>query len=204
MIVLHYTGMKSAEAALTRMCDPATEVSAHYMIDEAGTVFRLVMEEKRTWHAGISYWKGARDINDRSIGIEIVNPGHEFGYQPFPDSQMTGVHNLLREVIPRYNIALSRVVGHSDIAPARKQDPGELFDWQGLAGAGLSIWPCMAADPVEPADVAKTLADIGYDPRVPLPHLIMAFQRRFVPHTISGTADLRTRSMIGAVAAIKR
>ena len=203
MIVLHYTGMQSAEAALKRLCDPESEVSTHYVVDEAGSIFRLVVEEKRAWHAGISSWQGASNINDRSIGIEIVNPGHEFGYQQFPQSQMMSVHNLLREVILRYQIPPSRVVGHSDIAPARKQDPGEFFDWQGLAAEGLAVLPYKAADPVTPADVSEILTEIGYDPDVPLSYAITAFQRRFVPHAISGKADLRTRSMIAAVAAIK-
>ena len=203
MIVLHYTGMQSAEAALERMCDPVSEVSAHYMVDDGGGVFRLVAEEKRAWHAGKSFWQGATDINDRSIGIEIANPGHEFGYQPFPQSQMVGLHNLLQEVILRHKIPTARVIGHSDIAPDRKQDPGELFDWRGLAAAGLAIWPDKSKDPIAPVDVSKTLADIGYDPDVALADTITAFQRRFVPHAVSGKADLPTRGIIAAVAAIR-
>ena len=202
MIVLHYTGMQSAEAALERMCAPVAKVSAHYMVDEDGGVFRLVAEEKRAWHAGKSFWQGATNINARSIGIEIVNPGHEFGYPPFPQSQMAGLHNLLQEVIRRHEIPATRVIGHSDIAPDRKRDPGELFDWRGLAAAGLAIWPDRAKDPIAPLDVTKTLADIGYDPRVPTADAIRAFQRRFVPHAVSGKADLATRGIIAAVAAI--
>ncbi|MGB0630635.1 MAG: N-acetylmuramoyl-L-alanine amidase [Alphaproteobacteria bacterium] len=203
MVVLHYTGMPSGGAALDRMCDPAAKVSAHYMIDEDGTVYRLVAEDKRAWHAGVSCWQGATDINDRSVGIEIVNPGHEFGYRPFPEPQMAAVESLLGDIVARHGIAPARVVGHSDIAPARKQDPGELFGWQRLAATGLAIWPDTAADPVAPADVPDTLAAIGYDPDAPLADAITAFQRRFVPHAVSGEADFRTRAMIAAVAAIK-
>lgn len=202
MVVLHYTGMTSATAALDRMCDPAAQVSAHYMVDEDGTAFRLVTEDMRAWHAGVSYWLGATDINDRSIGIEIVNPGHEFGYRPFPEPQMAAVEQLLSHIVARNGIAPARVVGHSDVAPSRKQDPGELFDWQRLAAANLAIWPDAAVDPVAPQDVARTLSRIGYDPDTPLADAITAFQRRFVPHAVSGDADLRTRSMIAAVAAI--
>ena len=203
MVVLHYTGMETAAAALNRMCDAAAEVSAHYMIDEDGTVYRLVPEDRRAWHAGVSCWQGATNINDRSIGIEIVSPGHEFGYRQFPDEQMAAVEQLLSDIVSRHGIARHRIVGHSDIAPSRKQDPGELFDWQRLAAAGLAIWPDTAADPVGPEDTASALEQIGYDPEVPLSDVVTAFQRRFVPHAVSGEADLRTRAMIAAVAAIK-
>ena len=203
MVVLHYTGMETAAGALGRMCDPAAQVSAHYMVEEDGTVFLLVPEEKRAWHAGVSYWRGATNINDRSIGIEIVNPGHEFGYRRFPEPQMAALQELLSDIVARHEIAPARVVGHSDIAPSRKQDPGELFDWKRLAAANLAIWPDTAIDPVAADDVAKILSDIGYDPAAPLFDVITAFQRRFVPHAVSGEADLRTRSMIAAVAAIK-
>ena len=203
MVVLHYTGMLSAEVALDRMCDPEAAVSAHYAVDEDGDVYRLVAEDKRAWHAGISYWRGATDINDRSIGIEIVNPGHEFGYRSFPEPQMAAVEELLREIVSRHDIDPARIVGHSDVAPARKQDPGELFDWQRLAAAGLAVWPYRAADPVSRDDAAKTLSKIGYDPDAPLADIITAFQRRFLPHAVSGHADLRTRTMIAAVAAVE-
>ena len=203
MVILHYTGMQTATAALDRMCDAAADVSAHYMVDEDGTVYRLVPEDRRAWHAGVSYWQGATNINDRSIGIEIVNPGHEFGYRPFPEAQMTAVEQLLSDIVSRRGIARARIVGHSDIAPSRKQDPGELFDWQRLAAAGLAIWPDTAGDPVRPEDTASALEQIGYDPKVPLSDAVTAFQRRFVQHAVSGEADLRTRAMIAAVAPIK-
>ena len=203
IVILHYTGMHSAEAALHRMCDPAAEVSAHYMINDNGTVFRLVAEENRAWHAGVSYWQGATNINDRSIGIEIVNPGHDLGYRPFSDAQMLSLKILLRNIIQRHGIVPARVVGHSDVAPARKKDPGELFDWKALAAAGLAIWPHSAADPVEPGAVAQTLYEIGYDPTVRVAEAVVAFQRRFLPQSVTGEADLDTRALISAVAAIK-
>ena len=136
MLVLHYTGMPSGEAALARMCDPAAKVSAHYMIDENGTVHALVPEEMRAWHAGVSYWAGARDINARSIGIELVNPGHEFGYRAFPEGQIAALIELASGILTRHPIAAWRVLGHSDVAPMRKDDPGELFPWPELARQG--------------------------------------------------------------------
>ena len=203
MVVLHYTGMRSAEAALQRMSNPTTEVSAHYMIDESGTVFRLVAEENRAWHAGVSYWRGATNINDRSIGIEIVNPGHDIGYREFSGAQMLSLKILLQGIIQRHGIAPVRVVGHSDVSPARKKDPGELFDWKALAAEGLAIWPYTFAAPVPPGDVAQTLYDIGYDPTARISDTIIAFQRRFLPQSVTGDADLETRHLIAAVAAIK-
>ncbi len=135
MIVLHYTGMQSAEAALKKLCDPAAEVSAHYVIDEDGTTYQLVDENKRAWHAGVSEWNGETDINSASIGIELVNPGHEFGYREFPPAQMESLATLCKDIMSRHDIG--SILGHSDIAPGRKQDPGELFDWVWLAKAGV-------------------------------------------------------------------
>ena len=139
MLVLHYTGMVSAEAALSRLCDPKAKVSAHYIIDEDGTVYALVAEARRAWHAGLSFWAGLRSVNACSIGIELVNPGREFGYHAFPAAQITALKNLCREILARHSIPAARVLGHSDIAPARKEDPGELFPWQRLARA-ISEW----------------------------------------------------------------
>src|SRR6185295_12446838 len=136
ILLLHYTGMESAAAAVARLCHPAAKVSAHYTVDEDGTVYAHVPEEHRAWHAGQSYWAGARDINGRSIGIEIVNPGHEFGYRPFTEQQIGAVIHLSKEILARHSIPAQRVLGHSDVAPARKIDPGELFPWGGLALAG--------------------------------------------------------------------
>jgi N-acetylmuramoyl-L-alanine amidase len=202
LVVLHYTGMTSGAAALDRLCDAAAKVSAHYLIEEDGRIYRLVAENKRAWHAGFSHWAGASDINDRSVGIEIVNPGHEFGYRPFPEVQMAAVETLLDEILKRHGIAADRVVGHSDIAPSRKQDPGELFDWQRLAAKGLSIWPADTPPPVSADNALKNLAAIGYDPAADATDVVTAFQRRFVPDSVSGALDDRTLAMIAAVRAI--
>ena len=140
MIVLHYTGMPTGEEALARLRDPAAKVSSHYLVEEDGRVFRLVPEERRAWHAGVSFWKGETDLNTRSIGVEIVNPGHEFGYRPFPDAQIAAVIALVSDIRSRWMVEDSRIVGHSDIAPERKEDPGELFPWERLAKAGHGLW----------------------------------------------------------------
>lgn len=152
MVVIHYTGMPTAEAALERMCDPKAKASAHYMIGEDGTVWRLVAEADRAWHAGESRWAGADNINDISIGIELVNPGHEFGYRPFAPAQMAALIALGRDIVARHPIPPRRVLGHSDVAPRRKQDPGELFDWAALADAGFGLWPVEAHEGLWPAE----------------------------------------------------
>lgn len=146
MLVMHYTGMKTAKDALDRLCDPDAEVSSHYLIDEDGTTYHLVEEEKRAWHAGISHWRGKEVLNDISIGIEIVNPGHEHGYRIFPPKQMESVVALSQDIIKRYSIKPCHVVGHSDIAPDRKQDPGELFDWAMLAKHGIGLYSSVQTD----------------------------------------------------------
>jgi N-acetylmuramoyl-L-alanine amidase len=146
MVVLHYTGMDSADAALERLCDPAAEVSAHYLIDLAGTVTRLVPEAARAWHAGAGAWGAVRDVNSRSIGVELVNPGPLAGFPPFPAPQMTALEALLAAVRARWSIPAARVIGHSDMAPGRKTDPGPKFDWRRLALAGHAVWPA-PADP---------------------------------------------------------
>ena len=139
MIVLHYTGMPDAEGALNRLTSPEARVSAHYLVDEQGEVFQLVDEEKRAWHAGKSYWRGITDVNSASVGIEIVNPGHEFGYRNFPDEQIASVIPLVADIKDRHGITRGNIVGHSDIAPARKEDPGELFPWGALAKRRLAL-----------------------------------------------------------------
>jgi N-acetylmuramoyl-L-alanine amidase len=209
MLILHYTGMASAAAALDRLCDPAARVSAHYVVEEEGAVWRLVAEERRAWHAGESGWLGRRDINAHSIGIEIVNPGHEFGYRPFPPAQIAAVEELCRDIGARWHIPARLVLGHSDVAPHRKQDPGELFPWARLAGAGIGLWPDLAATPKEvPATVAQVqrwLADYGYDlpvsgesdQRTTL--VLVAFQRHFRPEKCDGVADDETRRRIALV-----
>ncbi|MDT8344215.1 MAG: N-acetylmuramoyl-L-alanine amidase [Thermohalobaculum sp.] len=140
MVVLHYTGMTDCAAALDRLGDPAAEVSAHYVVDLDGRVFRMVPETARAWHAGVAAWGAVGDVNSRSIGIEIVNPGHELGHPPYPAPQMQALARLLGSILARHAIAPERVVGHACIAPGRKRDPGEKFDWRGLALMGLSVW----------------------------------------------------------------
>lgn len=141
MLVLHYTDMATAKEALEKLCDPAAKVSAHYLVEEDGTVHALVPEEMRAWHAGVSSWRGHTNINQRSIGIEIANPGHRLGYRPFPKPQMEAVAKLCRNILSRHDIPARNVVAHSDVAPTRKKDPGELFDWKGLAEQGVGLWP---------------------------------------------------------------
>ena len=137
ILLMHYTGMRSAEEALTRMCSAEAKVSAHYMVDEDGTIISMVQESDRAWHAGVSYWLGKENVNGSSIGVEIVNPGHEFGYRPFPRSQIEAVIELCTGILERHPISPDRVLGHSDVAPSRKEDPGELFPWRTLSEAGI-------------------------------------------------------------------
>lgn len=191
MVVLHYTGMQTADEALERMCDPAAKVSAHYMIDEDGAVTRLVPEEKRAWHAGKSYWRGVTDVNSASVGIELVNPGHEWGYRPFPDAQMEALVPLLARIMRRHDVAPANVVGHSDIAPARKQDPGELFDWEMLAGYGLALKtprPRIQLLYDNPGAFYLALERFGYD-IADGRAAVSAFQRRWRPRRIDGELD---------------
>jgi N-acetylmuramoyl-L-alanine amidase len=201
MLVLHYTGMQSAAAALDRLTDPMAKVSAHWVVAEDGQVVRLVDEASRAWHAGKSWWRGITDVNSASIGIEIVNPGHEFGYRPFPDAQMASVETLVAAALAAHSIHPSNVVGHSDIAPARKDDPGELFDWPRLARAGLATAIPAAIPPgaVDPgwtdAGTIAALARYGYDVTAPAAAVI-AFQRRFRPARFDGTIDVETRTIL--------
>lgn len=199
MLVLHYTGMPTAAEALARMCDPGSEVSAHYVIDETGEVLRLVPESERAWHAGVAFWRGERDVNSRSIGIELVNPGHEFGYRPFPEAQMAALLELAGDIVARHPVPDHNVVGHSDVAPARKTDPGELFDWPRLAAAGIGLWPA-AADVPPVDDASAALAEIGYDVGDETA-AIAAFQRHFRPTLVDGAADTETRCQLAAVLA---
>ncbi|QCN94911.1 N-acetylmuramoyl-L-alanine amidase [Azospirillum argentinense] len=193
LLILHYTGMPTAESALSRLCEPAAQVSAHYTVDEDGTVYAHVPEDRRAWHAGLSSWRGQADVNSRSIGIEIVNPGHEFGYRPFPAAQMAAVADLCLDIMGRHGIAPADVLGHSDIAPARKEDPGELFDWPGLAARGIGLWPkvCAVDDgPFTEEEAADLLKRYGYDSACPRAQL--AFQRHFQPDGMTGRADAET------------
>ena len=201
MLVLHYTGMPTAAAALDRLCDSAAEVSAHYLIDEDGAVYALVDEDRRAWHAGVSFWRGHRDINSRSIGIEMVNPGHEFGYRPFPGAQMAALDGLATAILSRHPIPPRNVVGHADIAPRRKEDPGELFDWAWLAGRGIGLWPA-AGLAGEETEAAAMLAAWGYETDDPQATL-RAFQRHFRPSRCDGLADPETVGLLAALLAMK-
>ena len=199
MLVLHYTGMTSAQAALDRLTDPAAKVSAHYVIDEDGAVYHLVDEARRAWHAGLSFWRGHADVNSRSIGIELVNPGHEFGYRAFPAAQMAALVELAQAILARRpTISARNVVGHADVAPARKEDPGELFDWRGLAENGVGLWPVGgSAAPVPPAQALQALlARWGYDPSQDQQKILTAFQRHFRPACIDGRADGETVGLL--------
>lgn len=196
ILVLHYTGMRTAEEALERMCDPASKVSAHYCIDQGGTIVRLVPEEMCAWHAGESWWRGFQNVNSRSIGIELANPGHEFGYTPFPPVQMTALILLASAILRRHHIPKRNVVGHSDIAPSRKQDPGELFDWKRLAGAGIGLWPA-PAEGGGPEDVAMMMETYGY--KIREEGAIAAFQRHFRPSRIDGVPDEETAGLLAGL-----
>jgi N-acetylmuramoyl-L-alanine amidase len=207
MLILHYTGMQSAQDAIDRLRDPVARVSSHYVVDEDGSVLRLVPEERRAWHAGVSYWCGRTELNARSIGIEIVNPGHEWGYREFPVLQTAVVCDLCLAILSRHAIPARNIVAHSDVAPDRKEDPGEKFDWRGLAENGVGLWPRDVPDlgttgAVRDAgslrDVRAALVDIGYrvapegalDPA--LSTVLRAFQRHWRPEAVNGQADAGT------------
>ena len=198
MIVLHYTGMADAEAAIARLCDPEARVSCHYLVDEDGRILRMVAEEQRAWHAGKSYWRGTQELNDCSVGIELVNPGHDLDYRPFTEPQMEALLPLLAGIVERHKVEPANVVGHSDIAPARKQDPGELFDWARLARLGLAI-PRPTRGLVDPhwADGGFLLAleRWGYDIRE-AQKAVLAFQRRFRPELVDGIIDGECRAIL--------
>ncbi len=202
MLVMHYTGMKTAEEALDRLCDPNSQVSAHYTIDETGQIFSLVEDEKRAWHAGVGFWRGETDINSISIGIEIVNPGHEFGYVAFPDEQMRSVLELSKSLVQQFDIKPANVVGHSDIAPLRKEDPGELFDWKGLAQQGAGLWASAKPSGVQDTDgLIQMLGQIGFDIGNPdqSSKVIEAFQRHWRADKITGTYDQETADIAFAL-----
>ena len=217
-IVIHYTGMDTAESAIERLCDPKSGVSCHYMIDEMGAIYVLVDENHRAWHAGIAYWGGIRDINSTSIGIELANPGHGNGYCAFTEAQMLSLETLLDEILSRHTISPGNVLGHSDIAPGRKADPGELFDWERLGAAGLVLWPdsiSQSAGLPEPnsGDSLRNLSSIGY--AMPgkiafggdilhsssgVTDVVCAFQRRFRPSLCDGNWDAETHALTTIVA----
>jgi N-acetylmuramoyl-L-alanine amidase len=215
ILIMHYTGMQSCEAAVERLTDAASRVSSHYTVDEDGTIYRHVAEEKRGWHAGVSHWRGATDINSRSIGIEIVNPGHEFGYRAFPDAQIEAVVRLSQGIVSRHAIPARNVIGHSDIAPGRKTDPGELFPWKRLAQAGLGVWVEAKAGreaALSRPDVGGRVAELqallvryGYGLELtsvydePTEIVVSAFQRHFRPARFDGVADAETLAILRAL-----
>ncbi len=212
MIILHYTGMQTGEAALARLRDPVAKVSSHYMVEEDGRVFALVPETRRAWHAGVSFWKGETGLNGVSIGVEIVNPGHEWGYRPFPDAQIDSVLALLADIRGRWMVSNDRILGHSDIAPARKDDPGELFPWARLAAAGHGLWvepPAPPGAPLAKGDqgagvfaLQAGLTRLGYDCAPSGDYdddttiIVTAFQRHWRPARVDGVADGDTRARL--------
>ncbi len=216
MIVLHYTGMQTGEAAVERLRDPEARVSAHYVVEEDGRIFRLAPEERRCWHAGKGAWQGETDCNAASIGIEIVNPGHEWGYRAFPEAQVQAVIALVGDIRTRWTVPDARIIGHSDLAPDRKEDPGELFPWKRLAGEGHSLWFEPAAERVAALGEALKPGDEGigvvvlrsglhrlgyglmpggeYDEETRL--TVTAFQRHWRQDKVDGIADGETRARL--------
>jgi N-acetylmuramoyl-L-alanine amidase len=213
IILLHYTGMQTADEALQRLCDTEARVSSHYFVYENGSIAQLVPEARRAFHAGVSSWEGQTDINSRSIGIEIVNPGHDFGYPEFPRRQIAAVIALCRSIITRRNIKREHILAHSDVAPSRKQDPGEKFPWKLLAESGVGLWvepapitdwlslvPGDSGDTV--TDLQTALAEFGYGVAVTgnyddaTKQVVTAFQRHFRPAQIDGMADTSTRETL--------
>jgi N-acetylmuramoyl-L-alanine amidase len=215
MIILHYTGMVDGPSALARLADPQAKVSAHYLVEEDGRVFALVPEARRAWHAGKSFWRGRTDINAASVGVEIVNPGHELGYRPFPEAQIAALIELVADIRSRWTIPDERILGHSDIAPDRKTDPGELFPWRTLAQAGHGLWVAPPAAPGAALAEGDTglgvlalragLARLGYDCPVAggfddrLAVIVRAFQRHWRPALVDGVADGETRARLMAL-----
>ncbi len=200
-LVLHYTDTMTTEDALAILQDSSKEVSAHYVIGDDGRILQLVNERMRSWHAGKSCWEGETDINSTSIGIEIQNPGHSFGYHRFPEKQIAAVMELCRDIVMRHGILPHHVLGHSDIAPGRKQDPGHLFPWERLAQNGIGVWPnvepAAKAPALDVADIAPLLHYYGYDPSADQKETLIAFQRHFEPQVFTaqnlvGRADLNT------------
>lgn len=217
-VILHYTGMKTGTEAIERLCAPESQVSAHYVIEEDGIMHQLVEVQRRAWHAGVSAWQGRSNLNDTSIGIEMVNPGHEFGYRSFPEPQVESLLGLLQHLKERYSIPAARFIGHSDVAPDRKQDPGELFPWQQLATRGFGLWAdCERNDKTimakrgmmgpEIASLNKSLRNIGYSvsPSEEFSKethdALLAFQRHWRPEEVSGLLD---RGTFNALANIEK
>ncbi len=213
LLVLHYTGMENGKVALERMRDPSAKVAAHYMVEEDGRIFKLVEENRRAWHAGVSSWGGITDINSASIGIEIVNGGHDYGLPDFPDTQIQAVIKLSRDIMARNSITDFGVVAHSDIAPGRKQDPGEKFPWAKLADANVGIWPEVKtkdkrvlvganASKKHIHSVQSALGYLGYGIKVngildnATKTVLQAFQRRYRPEKVDGIIDVQTTALL--------
>jgi N-acetylmuramoyl-L-alanine amidase len=220
ILLLHYTGMKTAQAALERLCDPAASVSCHYMVFENGEVVQMVPEALRAHHAGLSCWAGDTDINSRSIGIEIANPGHDYGYPDYPERQILSVIRLCRDIVVRNNIPPDYVLAHSDVAPTRKQDPGEKFPWSKFFESGVGLWVPPAhvdggaalaegTSGNEVAALQKDLADYGYGVSTSgifdalTKAVVVAFQRHFRPERFDGVADASTRETLKALLAAR-
>lgn len=216
VLVLHYTGMESTQEALQRLRDPASLVSAHYFVQEEGEVFQLVDEAMRAWHAGVSHWRGEHSINDISIGIELANPGHEFGYTSFSKPQMAALEELCMDIVRRHAIEPINVVGHSDVAPGRKRDPGELFDWQRLAQSGVGLWLGALHDlPGQGVETESAKTDwaalqsqmraLGYGLSISgqadreTRDALSAFQRHWRPQQVTGKADSHCLEVLGAL-----
>jgi N-acetylmuramoyl-L-alanine amidase len=212
MLVLHYTGMETGEAAIERLCDPDAAVSAHYVVEEDGRIIQLVAEDQRAWHAGKGVWRGCEEVNSASIGIEIVNGGHDFGLPEYPEPQIEAVLALSQAILARHPIAACDVIGHSDLAPDRKQDPGEKFPWKRFAEKGVGLWPDAVAPgfaPSAPGEggasvqaLRQALHEIGYGVAPSgayddaLKSVVLAFQRRFRPDGLTGVADEETCALI--------
>jgi N-acetylmuramoyl-L-alanine amidase len=195
MLVLHYTGMKTEKGALERLCNPAAKVSAHYTVGEDGAVYAHVPEARRAWHAGVSFWAGVTNVNARSIGIELVNPGHEYGYRDFPERQIASLITLCHGILLRHPIPAWRVLAHSDVAPTRKEDPGERFPWAELAKAGIGLWPTALQSDLG----ADALTRYGYDPDAPQDKVITAFQRHFRPAKLDGKWDAECAGLLASL-----
>lgn len=226
LLVLHYTGMESGQAARERLCDQSAEVSAHWLVHEDGTLDNLVDEEMRAWHAGRGSWNGITDVNSASIGVEIVNGGHNVPLEdgslpPYPDVQILAVIKLAKEIIGRHDISTNNIVGHSDIAPDRKEDPGEHFPWAGLAAAGVGFWPGDLPEDgrilFQPGDrdrgvsiIQRGLADLGYGASVtgclddPTQAIIRAVQRRYRPSQIDGIIDMQVMEILKRLSEMMR
>jgi N-acetylmuramoyl-L-alanine amidase len=221
LLVLHYTGMKTGAAAISRLCEEAAKVSAHYVVEEDGNITQLVDEQYNAWHAGVSFWRGHQNVNNISVGVEIVNPGHEWGYRPFPTIQMHAVAELCGGIVTRHRIAARNVVAHSDIAPERKEDPGELFDWPFLAQKGIGLWPADTGQGMQPGRtlqkgdcgeeiglIQQQLAEYGY--KIPqnqvfdeaTQKVIIAFQRHFRPRNLDGAWDNECKARLAGLLAM--